>query len=99
MTSSAMASSVGGTVRPSALAEKSHGGMAATEAEAQDHAKFVVTSTASAYLIPAMKINALPAGFVGSDTRHQSSRAVEVRNECDRKVTLFLPQTSQVCSR
>jgi hypothetical protein len=27
-------------------------------------AKFVVTSTASAYLLPAMKVNPLPAGFV-----------------------------------
>jgi ATP-dependent DNA ligase len=33
-------------------------------AEAEDHAKFVVTGTASAYLVPAMKINPLPAGFV-----------------------------------
>jgi hypothetical protein len=34
------------------------------QAEAEDHAKFVVTATALAYLLPAMKINPLPAGFV-----------------------------------
>jgi bifunctional non-homologous end joining protein LigD len=34
------------------------------KAEAQDHAKFVVTGIASAYLFPAMKINPLPTGFV-----------------------------------
>jgi ATP-dependent DNA ligase len=34
------------------------------QAEAEDHAKFVVTGTASAYRLPAMKINPLPAGFV-----------------------------------
>jgi ATP-dependent DNA ligase len=34
------------------------------QAEVQDHAKFVVTVIASAYLLPAMKINPLPAGFV-----------------------------------
>jgi ATP-dependent DNA ligase len=33
-------------------------------AEAEDHAKFVVTGTSPAYLPPAMKINRLPAGFV-----------------------------------
>jgi hypothetical protein len=34
------------------------------QAEAEEDAKFVVTSTASAYLLSAMKINPLPAGFV-----------------------------------
>jgi ATP-dependent DNA ligase len=34
------------------------------QAKVEDHTKFVVTSTASAYLLPAMKINPLPAGFV-----------------------------------
>jgi bifunctional non-homologous end joining protein LigD len=34
------------------------------QAEAEDQAKFVVTSTASAYLLGAMKFNSLPAGFV-----------------------------------
>jgi bifunctional non-homologous end joining protein LigD len=34
------------------------------QAEAEDHAKFVVTGIASAYLLPAMKVNPLPAGFV-----------------------------------
>jgi bifunctional non-homologous end joining protein LigD len=33
-------------------------------AGAEEHAKFVVAATASAYLLPAMKINLLPAGFV-----------------------------------
>jgi bifunctional non-homologous end joining protein LigD len=32
--------------------------------EAEDHAKFVVTVIESAYLLPAMKINPLPTGFV-----------------------------------
>jgi hypothetical protein len=32
--------------------------------EVKDHAKFVVTGMASAYLLPAMKINPLPAGFI-----------------------------------
>jgi hypothetical protein len=34
------------------------------QAEAEDHAKFVVTGTALAYRRPLMKINPLPAGFV-----------------------------------
>jgi hypothetical protein len=34
------------------------------QAEAEDHAKFVDTGIASAYLLQAMKINPLPAGFV-----------------------------------
>jgi hypothetical protein len=34
------------------------------QAEAEDHAKSVVAGIASAYLLPAMKINFLPAGFV-----------------------------------
>jgi hypothetical protein len=34
------------------------------QAEAEDHAKFVVTGIASAYLLRAMNINPLPAGFV-----------------------------------
>jgi hypothetical protein len=34
------------------------------QGEAEDHAKFVVTGTAPAYLLPAMKINHFPAGFV-----------------------------------
>jgi ATP-dependent DNA ligase len=34
------------------------------QAEGEDHAKFIVTSIASAYLVQAMKINSLPAGFV-----------------------------------
>jgi hypothetical protein len=34
------------------------------QAEAEDHAKFVVTGTASAYLLLAMKFMPLPAGFV-----------------------------------
>ncbi len=34
------------------------------QAEVDDHAKFVVAAAASAYLLPAMKINPLPAGFV-----------------------------------
>jgi bifunctional non-homologous end joining protein LigD len=34
------------------------------QAEAEDHAKFVVTSIVSAYRLAAMKINPLPAGFV-----------------------------------
>jgi hypothetical protein len=34
------------------------------QAEAEDHAKFVVTGSVSAYLSLAMKINPLPAGFV-----------------------------------
>jgi ATP-dependent DNA ligase len=34
------------------------------QAEAEDHAKLVVTGTAPAYLFPAMNINPLPAGFV-----------------------------------
>jgi ATP-dependent DNA ligase len=34
------------------------------QTEAEDHGKFVVTGTASAYLLPAMKIPRLPAGFV-----------------------------------
>jgi hypothetical protein len=33
-------------------------------AEAEGHAKFVVTCTVSAYLLQAMKIKRLPAGFV-----------------------------------
>jgi ATP-dependent DNA ligase len=33
------------------------------QAEAEDHAKFVVTGFASAYLPPAMTINPLPTGF------------------------------------
>jgi hypothetical protein len=32
------------------------------QAEAEDHAKFVVTGIASAYLLPAMKINPLSTG-------------------------------------
>jgi hypothetical protein len=36
------------------------------QAEAEDHARFVVTGTASTYLPPAMKIKHLPAGFVVS---------------------------------
>jgi hypothetical protein len=34
------------------------------QAEADDHVKFVVTGTASAYLFGAMKIKSVPAGFV-----------------------------------
>jgi bifunctional non-homologous end joining protein LigD len=34
------------------------------QAEGEDHAKFIVTGIASAYLVQAMKINSLPAGFV-----------------------------------
>jgi bifunctional non-homologous end joining protein LigD len=34
------------------------------QAEAEEHAKFVVAGTASAYLLRAMKIKPLPAGFV-----------------------------------
>jgi ATP-dependent DNA ligase len=34
------------------------------QAEAEDHAKFVVTGTAWAYLLAAMKIKRLPDGFV-----------------------------------
>jgi ATP-dependent DNA ligase len=34
------------------------------QAEAEDHAKFVVTGISSAYFLLAMKINPLPAGFV-----------------------------------
>jgi ATP-dependent DNA ligase len=34
------------------------------QGEAEDHAKFVVTGFASAYLLPAMKVNPLPASFV-----------------------------------
>jgi bifunctional non-homologous end joining protein LigD len=34
------------------------------QSDAQEHVNFVVTSTASAYLPPAMKINPLPTGFV-----------------------------------
>jgi ATP-dependent DNA ligase len=34
------------------------------QAEAEDHAKFVVTGFASAYLPPAMTINPLPTGFI-----------------------------------
>jgi ATP-dependent DNA ligase len=34
------------------------------QAEAEDHARFVVTGTASAYLLRAMKTKSLPAGFV-----------------------------------
>jgi hypothetical protein len=34
------------------------------QAEAEDHAKFVVPGTPSAYLLGAMKFNSLPAGFI-----------------------------------
>jgi ATP-dependent DNA ligase len=34
------------------------------QAEAEDHAKFVVTGAALAYLLGAMKINPLPTGFI-----------------------------------
>ncbi len=34
------------------------------QADAEDHAKFAVCGTASAYLLRAMKINPVPAGFV-----------------------------------
>jgi hypothetical protein len=34
------------------------------QAEGDGHAKFVVAGAASAYLLPAMKINPLPAGFI-----------------------------------
>jgi hypothetical protein len=34
------------------------------QADAQDHAKFVVTGIAAAYPLRAMKIKRLPAGFV-----------------------------------
>jgi bifunctional non-homologous end joining protein LigD len=34
------------------------------QAEAEDHAKFVVTGSAPAYLLAAMKIKRLPVGFV-----------------------------------
>jgi hypothetical protein len=53
-----------------AIAENCHrralgiGRASELRAEAEDHAKFVVTGTAPAYLLPAMKINPLPAGFV-----------------------------------
>jgi hypothetical protein len=48
------------------------------QAEAEDHAKFVVTGIASAYLLPAMKIKPLPAA-----TSHEfwvSSRQARVES-------------------
>jgi ATP-dependent DNA ligase len=43
-------------------------------AEAEDHAKFVVAATASAYLLRAMKINPLPAGFAVPAQAIEASR-------------------------
>jgi ATP-dependent DNA ligase len=44
------------------------------QAEVEDRAKFVVTATASAYLLRTMKINPLPAGFVVPAQRVKASK-------------------------
>jgi hypothetical protein len=43
-------------------------------AEAEGHAKLVVAATASAYLLRAMKINPLPAGFAVPAEAIEASR-------------------------